>query len=123
MNKEFICFYPLNPLPAPRPRLGRGGAYNPKKYSDYLKELIEITQLEMKRQNFKPFKNVGLSVEVLFNRENKVNCDIDNLQKSIFDAIVKAGLIEDDKHIWEANTRKDVNKKAVGTYLKVRELF
>ncbi len=83
-----IC---IDPVPCPRPRVGRFGAYYPAKYSNWRKKF----QLELGRvvgKGFRPSKDF-LFVDIVFTckkpRTTKLTYpkpDIDNYAKSVLDA-------------------------------------
>lgn len=73
--------------PAPRPRLGKFGAYMPRDYQQLKAVIAEQAKLAMAGRN--PILE-NVSVKILFRRKYKVNSrrygDLDNLSKIIFDS-------------------------------------
>lgn len=100
MNEMFAVTIPGNPIPKARPRVivkdgkAKVHAYTPKRtkdYEEYVKELIIIYWRDA------PL-TCPLSVRLLFYRENRIQVDIDNLAKSILDAL-QGVVFENDNQI------------------------
>lgn len=102
----------IKPRPAPRPRLGKNGAYNPSWYTQYKKDLvILIKSLHIEKKDYNSLYVVfGLPYpkQVKGGQDNKIEAaphrihsgDADNFMKGIKDAIQQAGIIEDDCQIF-----------------------
>jgi crossover junction endodeoxyribonuclease RusA len=72
------------PIPKARPRLSRGKVYTPKKTKDWEKLVAQTAMIVMSGRD----QLTGhLRVTLTFYRATQVHCDIDNLQKSILDAL------------------------------------
>ena len=52
---------PLIPMPAPRPRFSKFGTYNPKSYTEYKKNLLQLARIQSKS-----YFNGGIKLEVVF---------------------------------------------------------
>ncbi len=79
-------------IPCPRPRVARGKkAYFPKRYTDWL----DSARVEAYRACGRPLWEGPVSVTVVFYGA-RANADIDNLLKSVLDAI-QGVIIVDDK--------------------------
>jgi Holliday junction resolvase RusA-like endonuclease len=101
---------PITPIPAARPRFGKGFTYTPKKYRDF-KELAKLYLLD--RYPGKPLEG-ALEVCVVFSIEKPrsvkreyphVKPDIDNFIKAIFDSANEI-LWHDDSQIVDLHTFK-----------------
>lgn len=103
----------VEPMPSPRPRfrvIGKfASAYMPKKYKDHTAELVE----QLQRISHEPFDgplSVDLCVFVTKARTSKLlypKPDIDNYEKTILDAITKAGNVwNDDDQVVQLNSIK-----------------
>ena len=100
---------PITPMPTPRPRLGRGGAYNPKSYSDYKKSLIlYIKSLNIDKGDYDyiharfyiPFPKNTPEKRKIEDLPLKTNFDCDNVIKGLCDALEQSGVIENDRCLW-----------------------
>jgi len=99
----------IRPMPSPRPRVHKFGAYMPKSYTEH-KKLIQD-----KLHGFKMFPRVPLEIDAVFAikpsktyRRNKYPTpkgDIDNMLKSVLDAM-NGILFEDDVLISKATATK-----------------
>ncbi len=89
-------------IPAPRPR-GRKGqkAYYPARYTDWL----DSARVEAYRACGRPLWEGPVSVKVAFYGA-RANADIDNLLKSVLDAI-QGVIIVDDKQVCVVHARKE----------------
>jgi len=79
------------PRPAPRPRFNRRGkVYVPRWYKQHVRALA---------QEFSAWLDVmrkPVCVYVIMHMHNSTNGDVDNIMKTILDALVAAGIIADD---------------------------
>lgn len=93
------------PLPQPRPRMTRrGGAYMPKEYLIYRKLVADNAQAAWVGVGGLPLKGpVGLRIS--FYRATMVRADLDNLVKTIQDALLGIAY-QDDHQIVELAARK-----------------
>jgi len=118
MSKVLQLIYPVEPMPAKRIRGGRSGFYNAKDYSDYLKDFAAFLA-----PHASLFKNVGVKLTAEFHRSTKRRCDLDNLLKSLMDALTYSAVINDDSQIWAINTTKILSSDTPSTVFKLEELF
>lgn len=110
---EKLCSYPYRlrqkdvvvgvevegePVAHARPRLGKYSTYTPKKTRDY-RELLAWHIRSDYREEIDNVNRFGL--RVFFYRSNHVRIDIDNLIKSVMDAITSAGIWHDDSQLQE----------------------
>lgn len=105
-----IFNFPIDPVAKGRPRFGKGRTYTPKKTKDF-----ETTIKEMARNQYRngPMKGALSVVVVFFIKRPKtvtreyptVKPDLDNLEKSLFDAL-NGIAYEDDCQIIELNASK-----------------
>jgi Holliday junction resolvase RusA-like endonuclease len=99
---------PGNPIPCPRPRVVRNHAYIPQKARTY----IDMISWEVKLKMLTDHDSGGLwGLSVVFYRENKLRTDIDNLCKSILDAITNARFWDDDNQLIDLSAKKRYDKK------------
>ena len=103
------------PMPCPRPRKGKHGVYMPPKYMAHKEEMIKQIKRLMEDKGIVERISGPLAVSIVFvhkrtrdlkkksapdSRVFKVTRpDIDNLQKTIFDALQGAELFWDDSQI------------------------
>ncbi len=106
---------PITPMPTPRPRLGKGGVYNPKKYTEYKKSLIAyIHSLDLKADDydyiharfFIPFPKSTPKKKRINNSPLKSVFDCDNVIKGLCDALEQSNIITDDRAIWSMFVEK-----------------
>ena len=100
---------PITPMPTPRPRLGRGGVYNTKSYSQYKKNLITyIKSLNIDKDEydyiharfFIPFPKNTPKKRQIEGLPLKTNFDCDNVIKGLCDALEQADVITNDRCLW-----------------------
>lgn len=101
-RREHVCFeVPGRCVPCPRPRAVRGGrAYYPKRYTDWL-EGAQVAALEAAGR---VLWEGPVRLGVLFVGA-RPNADIDNLLKSVLDAI-QGIIIVDDKQVMTVAAEK-----------------
>jgi len=124
VRSELSFVFPGNPLPAPRPRLGNGHAHHRPEYAAQLTSWRVWAQLDMMEQDAEPFPAAArLAVEVVFYRENRRRCDLDNLLKSALDALTGAAWA-DDSQVDQIAARvvRGIGKAGACTRLVVRAL-
>jgi len=61
-----------------------------------------------------------VSVDVVLILPNRRKRDIDNMLKSLWDVLEKAGVIKNDNLIYEVRTIKKVEKGKEGVYIKIK---
>lgn len=93
------------PLPMPRPRINRhGGVGTPKAIRDYKRLVAQTATYVWRNEKALPLKGeVGLRLS--FSRETKVRADLDNLIKTVQDALLGIAY-QDDHQIVELSARK-----------------
>jgi Holliday junction resolvase RusA-like endonuclease len=102
-------------VPCPRPRVVRGKrAYFPKRYTDWLAS----AQVEALKACGRVLWQGPVSVTVAFYGA-RPNADIDNLLKSVLDAI-QGVIIVDDRQVEYVEMRKLAETPAM-TYVEVRD--
>ncbi len=91
--------------PAPRPRVNRktGGVYYPGDYRHYVRYHAEKLRESWKGKHRTITRPV--SVVFTFYRGTRRRVDLDNLEKTVMDILVKAQVIKDDSLIWEKHSR------------------
>lgn len=120
----------MKPFPAPRPRLGRNGTYNPKNYTKYKKDFLT----EAKKQ-CKTYYEGAIRLEAIFFMEIPASTskkkreqligeyhikrpDADNLLKTIKDSL-NGTFYKDDSQVCEVKMMKiysDVPRVQVNLY-------
>ncbi len=97
-----------NPVPASRPRVTRWGVYYGKRYTEYRIEMhatIEQAIGEAKAEGILPLDSTIIVAQLYEIKKPKTtkleypNPDLDNLTKSLWDALQSHGVIQDDKQI------------------------
>jgi len=78
------------PIPKKRPRLGKAGTYTPKATVDYEK----MVKRHARQQMTMPF-NADVFVHMAFYRKTRHRVDVDNLSKSVLDAMNKVAYTDD----------------------------
>jgi len=107
MHLEFTV--PGPPVPKARPRVtvtGRG-TFTPKKTKDY-QELVAMAAMVAYKKSTEPFPwplDAGYRVDCVFYFKGIPTKDLDNLAKSIFDAL-EGVLYTNDRQIMEAHLYK-----------------
>jgi len=99
---------PIEPIPTPRPRAGKHGVYNPKKYTDYKKSLIlYLRSLNIPKKDY-DYIHARFYVTYPKNtpKKNLIDnfplrqCfDCDNVIKGLCDALEQAYIIDNDRQI------------------------
>lgn len=98
-------YFPGNPLPAPRPRLSNGHVHHRPEYAAQLEAWQTLARLRMLELDAEPFPpETRLGVRVVFYRADRRRCDLDNLLKSVFDALTGA-VWKDDSQVDEVSAR------------------
>jgi Holliday junction resolvase RusA-like endonuclease len=102
----------IKPRAAPRPRLGKNGAYNESWYTQYKKDIvILIKQAKIPKGDYSQLYAIfGMPYPQVVKGGNKMKIeglphrihsgDTDNITKGLKDAIQNAGLVEDDCSIY-----------------------
>ena len=99
---------PITPLPTPRPRLGKHGAYNPPKYTAYKKSLIQwLSLLKIPNKEydyiharfFVPYPKDTPKKRRINNLPLQQCFDCDNVIKGLCDALEQAKILNDDRQL------------------------
>ncbi len=102
----------IKPRPAPRPRLGKNGTYNPSWYTKYKKDLVLMIKsyhIELKDYSkLNVIFGIPYPKVVVGGEKNRIEGvprrdhtgDADNYMKGIKDAIEQSGIIKDDCQIY-----------------------
>jgi len=62
-----------------------------------------------------------VSVEIVLTLPNRRKRDIDNMLKSLWDVLEKAGIIKNDNLIYEVHTLKKVEKGKEGVLIRIKK--
>ena len=89
-----------DPMPAPRPRFGKGVTYMAVKYTAYK----EVLGWAFREQLKKPLEG-PLALTLDFYRRTRQRCDLDNLEKTVLDAGSNVAWV-DDAQIIDMHSRK-----------------
>ena len=99
---------PICPMPTPRPRLGKYGAYNKSSYSSYKKALIMcISTLSIPKQDYDyihakfyiPYPKSAPKKSLIDKFPLRSNFDCDNVIKGLMDALEQSNVVVDDRQI------------------------
>ena len=99
---------PIQPMPTPRPRASRFGVYNPKKYTDYKKNLIiHLHSLNIPKKDYDyihakfyvPYPKSTPKKNLIDNFPLRQCFDCDNVIKGLCDALEQASIIDNDRQI------------------------
>jgi Holliday junction resolvase RusA-like endonuclease len=113
--------FEIEPVPASRPRVGKWGAYYNQTYAQFIKDMAwhmkSVKKLMLKdplKTEITFWKKIPKSTskketELMHNTYCVSNVDLDNLEKSVYDAM-NGHVYEDDKQIVEHLTRKKLTK-------------
>lgn len=96
-------FFSIPGQPLPKPRIVSGTKWwnkGHKRYWDYLNSASEIVWAEMKNQGWKTIEG-DAGCDITFYRKGKRRADKDNLEKSIYEILAKAKVVENDNQITE----------------------
>ena len=97
---------PGNPVAHGRPRFSRGRVYNPSKTTEFKQKVSFL----MSAQYHQPTDYLSkFRVDINFYRANRQRIDVDNLSKSILDAITNMKLWGDDSQLQELRAIKFLN--------------
>ncbi len=114
---------PLIPYPAPRPRFSKFGTYNPKKYTEYKKALLQLARIQSKSYfegcislDITFFMPIAVSLskkkrsELIEQHYHIKKPDLDNLLKSVKDAL-EGTFYKNDSQICEVTMKKVYSDK------------
>ena len=99
---------PTTPIPTPRPRLGKYGAYNTTKYTAYKKSLIQwLSLLKIPAKDYDyiharfyvPYSKSTPKKNRINNFPLRTNFDCDNVIKGLCDALEQAYILKDDRQL------------------------
>ena len=99
------CTIPGKPMPCPRPRVDRGGVHYSDAYTNWMIAAKVLLRDACVKQNGGRLYTTPVVVNVIFANARK-NADIDNLSKSVLDAL-QGTVIEDDKQVHLLVASKD----------------
>jgi len=97
---------PITPMPTPRPRLGKYGAYNPSKYKKYknnIKSFLSLLKIPkddydyIHAKFFVPYPKSTPKKNLIDNYPLRQCFDCDNVIKGLCDALEESGVINDDR--------------------------
>ncbi|MEZ0361746.1 MAG: RusA family crossover junction endodeoxyribonuclease [Hydrogenobacter sp.] len=111
----------LSKIPVPKSnryvRKKGGKVFKPPRVKNWeVRAMWEISQ----QYRGKPLEG-RLSMDVLLVLPNNRKRDIDNMLKSLWDILEKAGVIKNDNQIYEIRTVKKVVKGQEGTVIRIKE--
>ena len=129
-------FFPFEPKPKGRPRFTRNGhAYTPKATYDYEKQIKDYYKekttdfydgpIKIRLVFYLPIpKSVSKKKQALMESGSikcVVNKDIDNLEKSLLDSLLKVAYLDDKLITQLSAAKKYASEENVGTYLEITE--
>ncbi len=111
----------LSSLPVPKSnryiRRRGGKVFKPPRVKNW-----EVRALwEIKQQYNGEAMEGRLSMEIILILPNHRKRDIDNMLKSLWDALEKGGVFKNDNQIYEVRTLKVVEKGKQGTIIRIKE--
>jgi len=127
--EEVVIFIPLTPIGKGRPRCGRGRAYTPRKTKEW-----ELAAAEYMRGLEAPSGPVAVNIQAFFPRpknmvwkkkkmvplEHVSKPDLDNVIKIVLDAMVRAGVLDDDSQVCYISAQKSyVGNEQPGVLVEV----
>lgn len=105
---------PGNPVPCPRPRVVRiknfVRAFIPKPARDYISMVEWLITVENRKKTSPHDALLPFGLTATFYRSDKRRCDMDNMLKSLMDAITNAEIWNDDSQLIEASLKKRYDK-------------
>jgi len=118
-----IAEIPGNPMPCPRPRVGRKGTYYPKSYQYWLSGAKALLRDACVKQNGGRLIEAPVSVTMVF-MGARGNADTDNLIKAVLDAAQGQVILNDRqvKHIEASNKLGEPGTNVVVRRLSGNEL-
>lgn len=110
----------LSKLPVPKSnryiRRKGGKVFKPPRVINW--EVRAIWELK-EQYNGDPI-DYEVSVDIILILPNKRKRDIDNMLKSLWDVMEKAGIIKNDNLIYEVRTVKKIEKGKEGVYIRIK---
>ncbi len=111
----------LSQIPVPKTnryiRRRGGKVFKPPRVRNWeARALWEIKQ----QYSGKPIEH-KVSIDIILTLPNHRKRDIDNMLKSLWDVLEKAGVIKNDNLIYEVRTVKRVVKNSQGVEIKIKE--
>ncbi len=98
--------FPGDPIAHARPRMGRGGRfYTPEKTRTYRQNLANAIIAEMTGSPYQKGAHDTYALNAVFYRSTRQRIDIDNLIKTVFDAVTQTGFWADDCRVHEVSAR------------------
>jgi len=110
---------PGDPVPAPRPRVGQGRVYMPKRYVAALDDLRTRLLVDLRRRKQRPRYRGPVRVDVTF-RVLRAG-DVDNYCKTVLDALNEV-VIEDDKQVLDLHGKLVPAEGGTGLHVRVETL-
>ena len=111
----------LSKLPVPKSnryiRRKGGKVFKPPRVVNW--EARAIWELR-EQYNGKPI-DYEISVDIVLILPNRRKRDIDNMLKSLWDVLEKAGVIKNDNLIYEVRTVKKIEKGKEGVYIRIKK--
>ncbi|MEN3033580.1 MAG: RusA family crossover junction endodeoxyribonuclease [Aquificaceae bacterium] len=126
MNQESeVFFFELSSLPIPKSnrylRRKNGKVFKPNRVKNWevraLWELINQASTQLKSA-----LDCKVCVEVELTLPDNRRRDIDNMLKSLWDVMEKAGIIKSDHQIFEVRTKKIIQKNLQKTSIMVKKI-
>tara|TARA_R110000824_G_scaffold283522_1_gene471895 strand:+ start:2284 stop:2745 length:462 start_codon:yes stop_codon:yes gene_type:complete len=122
---------PLAPVPAPRPRVTKWGTYYPKTYKTFLADCV--TLLAALHKGHSIIEPASVEIDFYIKRPQRLmrktdppgrvihdrKPDIDNLTKSVLDALTKSGIVLDDSRIAQLTARKFYSEKGIRPRIEI----
>jgi Holliday junction resolvase RusA-like endonuclease len=107
---------PGRPVPAPRPRVHAGGAHYPKRYTDAKEDLQRFFLVDLVNRRLRQRYEGAVRVDVTFAVDRRG--DVDNLAKTVLDALNGVVLV-DDRQVVDLHAKLVPARGSPGLHCKV----
>lgn len=115
------------PISQPRPRVTIRGTFMPSAYRDYRQEVAEnaMVMAHELEDRGTPWdaRRRAYALRAHFYMPDARPSDIDKLVATQLDALVKAGILEDDRYVTELSCRREIDRAKPRVELEVRTLL
>lgn len=119
-DDEISLVIPVVPMPAPRPRMSKWGAYFPATYTTHKKEIAAA----IPTRAVKLMGELHVEMELVCKPIGKSKFttpsgDVDNLAKPTLDVLTQEGYYGDDRQITDLRVRKRFPEKGEQPHIRI----